>query len=113
VDEVFDEAALLETVQGDRELLGELGRLFIADAPSHIEAVRDAIGRNDAQALRFAAHAIRGSAGTLTARRVARVAQELERMSAGGDVTGADTRLQALEHAVAELRERLDSVDGY
>jgi len=107
VDEVFDEAELLETVQGDRELLNELGQLFLADAPGQVDAVRDAIVRSDAPALRFAAHALKGSASTLTARRVAQQAFALETMGATGSLAGAPERLQALEAAILELRQRL------
>jgi two-component system sensor histidine kinase/response regulator len=107
VDEVFNEAELLETVQGDRALLGELGQLFLEDAPTQVNAVRDAIERNDAAALRFAAHALKGSAATLTARRVAQRALELESMGKTGNLTGARESLQAMEAAIIELRQRL------
>ena len=107
MDDVFDEAELLETVQGDRALLDELGKLFIADAPSHVDAIRDAIARSDASGLRFAAHALKGSAATLTARRVAQQARELENLGATGSFAGAHERLQALELAITELHQRL------
>jgi HPt (histidine-containing phosphotransfer) domain-containing protein len=112
VDEVFDEAELLQTVEGDRELLEELGRLFLADAPLQVEAVRDAIKRSDATALRFAAHALKGSAATLTARNVAKQASALEAMGKNGSLDGAAVALQGLEAAVAELRQRLGASKG-
>ena len=108
VDEVYDEADLLQTVQGDRALLTELGGLFLADAPAQVDAVRSAISLNDARALRFAAHALKGSAATLTARRVAQRALALETMGAGGNLAGAQEALLALEAALAELRLRLE-----
>jgi two-component system sensor histidine kinase/response regulator len=112
VDDVFDEAALLETVHGDRDLVGELGQLFLAEAPGQVEALRDAITRGDAAAVRFAAHTIKGSAATLTARRVAQQALLLETMGKAGTLDGAGERLQALEAAIAELRQRLGSIQG-
>jgi HPt (histidine-containing phosphotransfer) domain-containing protein len=110
VDEVFNEAELLNTVQGDRELLVELGTLFLADAPAQVTAVREAIDRGDATALRFAAHALKGSAATLTARRVAKRAFELEAMGASGNLAGARESLQHMEAAITELRQRLGAV---
>jgi HPt (histidine-containing phosphotransfer) domain-containing protein len=107
VDEVFDEAELLNTVQGDRALLAELGTLFLTDSPMQVTAVRDAIARNDAPSLRFAAHAIKGSAATLTARRVAARAHELEKIGASGNLAGAAEGLANMEAALAELRQRL------
>ena len=107
MDEVYDEAELLNTVQGDRELLAELENLFLTDAPTQVTAVREAIERGDAPALRFAAHALKGSAATLTARRVAKRAYELEVMGASGDLSGAGESLHHMEEALDELRRRL------
>lgn len=109
MDDVFDEAELLNTVQGDRALLAELGALFLADSPAQVIAVRDAIQRNDAAALRFAAHAIKGSAATLTARRVAQRAHDLEKMGASGNLDGATAGLALMEAAISELRQRLNA----
>lgn len=113
VDEVFDEAALLHTVQGDHSLVSELGTLFLTDVPDQVRAVREAIERNDAAALRFAAHAIKGSAATLTAKRVAQCAFELEAMGKDGKLGGARDALQKMEKAIDELRERLNSTGSH
>jgi signal transduction histidine kinase/CheY-like chemotaxis protein/HPt (histidine-containing phosphotransfer) domain-containing protein len=112
LDEVFDETELLNTVQGDHALLLELGAIFLEDAPAHMIAMRDAIASGDATALRFAAHTLKGSAATLTARRVASGALVLESMGKAGDLSGAAAAFANLETAMEELRVRLTPGQG-
>jgi HPt (histidine-containing phosphotransfer) domain-containing protein len=107
VDEVFDEPALLKTVQGDRALLGELTSLFLDEAPTYIGRLRFAIDGGDALAVRSAAHTLKGSAATLTAHRVAALARDLEMLAASGDLARATEILPLLEGAIGELRDRL------
>jgi two-component system, sensor histidine kinase and response regulator len=107
MDDVFDEEELLRTVQGDHELVKELGNLFLGDVPSQVAAIREGIERDDAQAVRFAAHTVKGSASAITARRIAQQALELEEMGAAGNLAGASDRLRAMEAAISELQKRI------
>jgi signal transduction histidine kinase/DNA-binding response OmpR family regulator len=110
-DEVFDLAELLRTVSDDRALVNELGAMFLDDAPNQVDAMRAAIANGDYAALKFAAHAIKGSAATLTARRVAKHARTLEVLAGEGrSMSEAAQHLADLETALGELRVRLDSV---
>jgi polar amino acid transport system substrate-binding protein len=109
VDEVFDEAELLNVVQGDRDLLAELCTIFLADAPGHMDGIRASIESNDATKLRSTAHALKGSAATLTARRVAASAHELETIGASGNLSSARGVFERLDGNLTELRQRLGS----
>ena len=102
-DDVFDAPELLASVQGDRALARELGALFLTDAPRQVAAMRDAIECGDARRLQFSAHALKGSAMTLTARRVAVHARALESMGTDGNMHDASGAVAQLESALQQL----------
>jgi two-component system, sensor histidine kinase and response regulator len=106
-DGTFDEERLLQTVEGDRELMGELTGLFLDDAPTHIAAIRAAVAANNAPDLRAAAHALKGAAATLAAGRVSAAAQELELLGASDAAAAGAAALLELDNAFARLRDRL------
>jgi hypothetical protein len=51
---------VLARVGGDRELLAEISKLFVEDAPRHLERIRAALDARDGDALRRAAHGLQG-----------------------------------------------------
>src|SRR6185295_15325873 len=55
-------AQVLARVGGDRELLAEISRLFVDDAPRHLERIRHALDARDGDALLRAAHGLKGAA---------------------------------------------------
>jgi HPt (histidine-containing phosphotransfer) domain-containing protein len=106
----FDEAALRERVEGDTELLREIVELFLDDSPRQMVAVQAAVAASNAQALRRAAHALKGAASNFGAAAVVAAALELETMARTGNVAGAAAvadrlavALLALEGALARL----------
>ena len=86
----------LARVGGDRELLAEIVQLFIEDAPRHLEAVAVAIGGGNAEALRRAAHGLKGAAANFDAQPVVNVARELEEIARGGELDRASAALDRL-----------------
>ena len=58
---------VLARVGGDRELLAEISRLFVDDAPIHLKRIRDALDAGDADSLRRASHALKGAAANFEA----------------------------------------------
>ncbi|HYV96637.1 MAG TPA: ATP-binding protein [Gemmatimonadaceae bacterium] len=112
VDEVFNELELLRIVSGDESLVTELAGLFLQDAPKRVDAMRKAIGEGNARELHAAAHGLKGSATTLTARRLAQRAYTLESMAAAGTLAGAQDALAAVEREMADLTERLNARAG-
>ena len=106
----FDEADLLERVEGDTELLREIVGLFLEDSPRLMAEVQAAVAAQDAQALRRAAHTLKGAASNFGAAAVVAAAFELESMGRTGDVAAAApvcdrlaAALVALEAALARL----------
>ena len=75
---------VLARVGGDRALLAEMIRLFADDAPQTVNRIRDAIETRDGEALRCAAHALKGAASNFEAADVVGVARTLEEMGKSG-----------------------------
>jgi two-component system sensor histidine kinase/response regulator len=92
----FDEGALRRRVSGDDELMTEVIRLFLEDLPMRLAAIKDAVNSRNADALRTAAHALKGSAGNLSADGLFDAARVLERV-------GAESRMDAAEAAWRQL----------
>ena len=99
-----DEAAPAEMPSAMASLVG----LFLQDAPARLEAIEDALARQDAHALREAAHTLGGISRTLGAARMTELCLELERSGAAGSVTGASPLLEQLQEGFALTRRALE-----
>jgi signal transduction histidine kinase/CheY-like chemotaxis protein len=108
----LDAAGLLARVGGDTELMREVIRLFLEDCPARLSAVRSAIAAGDAEGLRGAAHALRGAAGTLSARGVVDAAMVLERMGAENRLAAAEAAWKTLNAEAAHLAAALQTMEG-
>jgi CheY-like chemotaxis protein/HPt (histidine-containing phosphotransfer) domain-containing protein len=69
---------VLARVGGDRQLLAEISKLFVDDAPRHLEKIREAIEQRDGESLRRAAHGLKGAAANFEADGVVSAARTLE-----------------------------------
>lgn len=103
----LDVAALLEGVSGDRKLLRELIELFLADAPRLLARVKRAIVRGDADRLKQAAHALKGSIGNFGSASAFEAARRLETFGREKDLTAARSAIDAFELEVKKLRQAL------
>ncbi len=74
---------------GEADVVAEVFRLFLDDAPARLAAIRLAAAHCDAAALRRAAHALKGSAGNIGAVHVRDACLGLEQAAAEGQVDEA------------------------
>ena len=102
----------LTHVNGDRRLLREIARLFLADSPRTLATLRRAVRAGDAAGTRAAAHALKGSIAIFGAPQAAAHAMELQRMGDTGDLAAAPSALLALESHVAALHRDLTALAG-
>jgi CheY-like chemotaxis protein/HPt (histidine-containing phosphotransfer) domain-containing protein len=100
---VFDERAALAYAGGDRRLLREVVSLFRADAPSSLRRIEKALGRRDGDALRAAAHALKGAIATLGGKAGRDAAAELEQIGRSGRLDRADRAWVALREQIRRL----------
>ncbi|HKC82300.1 MAG TPA: Hpt domain-containing protein, partial [Gemmatimonadaceae bacterium] len=110
--DALDEDALIELVGGDRTLAGELAELFLDDLEPRVTEITASVDGRDADRLRAAAHALRGSAGSLKAANVANAAGALEAIGHSGTLDGMEEALERLNLALAALRPRLVALAG-
>ena len=92
----FDEDALRHRLSGDQALMDDVIRVFLEDLPGRLGAIHDAVSARDADALRAAAHALKGAAGNLSAGSLFAAASVLERVA-------AESRMDAAEGAWRQL----------
>jgi PAS domain S-box-containing protein len=104
---VFDQAALLSRVDGNTKLLRELVEIFLADSPKMLASIRHALARRDAESLRRATHALRGSMSTFAARRAEEAAQNLETLAMEPDLEGAQAAFREVRAEFGRLRRAL------
>jgi two-component system sensor histidine kinase/response regulator len=109
---VFDEHAALACTGGDRRLLRKVVAMFQSDAPSNLRRIERALGARDAEALRMAAHALKGAIATVGSNAGRQAAAALEQLAKDGNLDDArsafdDLRDIVAEHGKAVVRARL------
>jgi two-component system, sensor histidine kinase and response regulator len=105
---VFDPDRLLVRLGGDRRLMRELVTIFRADTPDRMRRIADAAATGDDRALREAAHALRGSLGTIDAQPALRATARVEEAAQTGDRGSIDGSVGALAAEVGRLEKRLN-----
>jgi PAS domain S-box-containing protein len=97
----FDPDAAAARLGGDRRLLREMLKIFLAECPVMVSNIRKAIDASDATALRHAAHALKGSVANFAAPRPFEAARRLEMLGINGDLAGALFAFERLEEALS------------
>lgn len=108
--EVLDVAAALERVEGDRELLEELVRLFVEGNPTAMREMRQALARRDARQLDRLAHTMKGSSASLGANRVSQAALLLEMRARSDTLENAGELIDSLQAELDRVLPELESV---
>jgi two-component system sensor histidine kinase/response regulator len=102
---LFDEAAALAYAGGDRKLLREVIKLFRSACPASLRRLHRAIRSRDSEALRLAAHALKGAVATVGSSAGKEKAAELERLA-------RSNRFGDAERVYDELRDFLKHLDA-
>jgi two-component system, sensor histidine kinase and response regulator len=104
---VFDMSVALDRVDGEREVLEEIVRLYLTDVPSRLEEMERALARKDGKRLASAAHSLKGSTGCLGGPRAADAAQRVEELAANADLNHAAQALEQLRLELGRLNAEL------
>jgi HPt (histidine-containing phosphotransfer) domain-containing protein len=104
---ILNLAVALDRMGGDRELLEEVIRIFLATAPELLGRVRQAVTSRDCVAAERAAHALKGSVANFGAEAAYAAALRLESMAKSGDLGGCEEILGAVEAEMERLRAEL------
>jgi len=90
--------------------LADLARTYLADLDARLEAIRAAVKAGDAEALRQAAHSLKGSSGNIGAKRLQKLCFSLEALGKAGETKGAEETLAAAQKEAAEVRAALEAL---
>ena len=102
-NDLVNRAALLDRVEGDQELLAEIIKMFLADAPQRLGAMQNALQQGDMILLERSAHSMKGAAGNMSASAVVNAALQLERSAKEKDAESSKSNLAALKEAVERV----------
>jgi len=105
-----DGAALLDGVNGDRNLMGELVQIFEADVPGLLSRIESAIAEQDAGQLQEAAHALKGSVGNFSQGLPFEGARKLELMAKENRLADAARIFQQTRKEIGSLIRSLQSL---
>jgi two-component system sensor histidine kinase/response regulator len=108
----FNRAELVERLGGDASLLKDVIRLFLEDCPLRLAAIKQAVDQKDAELIRTTAHALKGAAGTLSARGVFEAAQTLERLGAEALLEPTQAAWRSLAKEATELMDTFRQMDA-
>jgi HPt (histidine-containing phosphotransfer) domain-containing protein len=102
-------AELLERVENDHELLGDLLTIFKRDFPRHRDSLIEAIARAEMKQVETSSHTLKGMFSSLAMTRAAAAAAHLEQMGRNRERAGLEDALAHLEHELASLLPELDA----
>ncbi len=101
-------ASLRELQQGtDADIVREVTALFLADTPPRLDALRQALRRNDLPTIAREAHALKGSCAAVGARQMVGACEELEELVRATNLSEATAALDNLEAAFGRTRAAL------
>ncbi len=101
--EPLDWSSLRENCAGDESLVNEVLDLFHKEAAGLLHDVRVAAASRDGQALKRAAHRLKGALVSLGARPSVEVARALELAGNGNELSGVDALFGQLEVEMGRL----------
>jgi HPt (histidine-containing phosphotransfer) domain-containing protein len=110
MERVVDVPALMDRLEGDRELLKELIALYLEDEPALLEEIARAVQQHDAEALRRAAHTLKGSVANFCAPAAQDAALALETAGRDRSLGSAAELLENLQQQLVAVREELQTL---
>ena len=102
-DSPFDEASVLERLNGDYQVFIELVETFLGECPRLMADVRKSMNEGEAAELAKAAHTLKGAVCVFTEKAAFQTTTELETLARVGDLRYADRTLQKLELEMGRL----------
>lgn len=107
---VMDVEDALGRLGNDEDLLREIIKIYLEDAPELLDKIHVAIANDDGSSLMRAAHSLKGLAATLSAQEVFGVAVKLEHLGVARNLAEAAKTVAEVDQQVAALN---DAVSNY
>lgn len=97
----------LKAVDGDADLLRDVARIFLDEAPKLMGEIEEAIARTDPRSLRLAAHTIKGGLRMFGGEAAYELAGRLEEMGRAGNLETAQEPFETLKQTVIDIQHDL------
>lgn len=110
LDPAILESYRLLQEEGEPDLITELIDAFLADLEGRLRIIRQAIAAEDPSALQSAAHALKGSAGTVGATGLAHRCGELETLGREGRMEHARPLLDDMTLLIPKVADALSTL---
>jgi HPt (histidine-containing phosphotransfer) domain-containing protein len=107
LDQAMISALLQLETPGKPSVLLPIVDTFLADAARHLDSIRAGSRTGDTEAISLAAHSLKGTAGSLGAARLAKVALDIESHRSG---VVSETTVDALEDTLTLTRSAYDDL---
>lgn len=98
---------LIESTGGDVEFVVELIDAYLADAPTHVAAMRRAADEDDATLMNRAAHTLKSSSASLGALTLSALSRDVEELARRGSTDEGAALLPGIEAEWAHVEEAL------
>jgi HPt (histidine-containing phosphotransfer) domain-containing protein len=92
-------------------LIRQIFMSFLNESVERIGILRNSLDGSDAGLLRKTAHALRGASGSVGARHMADIAQQLEALGKAGHMTGAVALIEQIEHEFDRVKTEIAALD--
>ncbi|NOZ87944.1 MAG: response regulator [Deltaproteobacteria bacterium] len=107
---LFDEEALLDRLQGDRFLAGQVMTAFLGDAPNLVEQLKAALSDGNKDETHRLAHSLKGAAANVGAEHLREKALEIEKAAEPG--IDLDSIKSDLIHKIDDLSKILSEIES-
>jgi len=97
----------LRDLFGDESEVQDLFQEYFQELPARLDSIRAGIAEASCEKIHQAAHALKGSSGSLGASKVQELSRCLEESARAGSLDGADGLLQRLQEELDRLRSWL------
>ena len=104
---VFDKAGMMAGLMDDEELVRTVAKVFLADIPRQIEALRGYLEAGDASGAERQAHTIKGASANVRGEALRAVTLEMERAAKAGDLDTVKARMAEMEAQFDRLKQAM------
>lgn len=110
--QILDQGALDRLREwGGEKLLAQMIRLFLDNAPTRMEQIRNGVATDDVGEAEKGAHSLKSSAANVGAQTIRSLAADMEHAAAAKDLAAVSAKLPDLEAAFSQGIQALQSVE--
>ncbi len=106
----LDRNSLNERLMGDKDLVAEVLKVFLEDAPNQIADIRAAFTGADMEKARDAAHSLKGSAGNIGGEKLQAISRSIEEAAREGDNRKLGSLIPELMDAFDGIKAEIDVI---